>query len=30
MELDSHLGKKLLLPELVDKLDTENPQREDC
>ena len=30
MELVSHLGKKLLLPGLLHKLDTENPQREDC
>ena len=30
MEFDSHLGKKLLLPGLLYKLDTENPQREDC
>ena len=30
MELDSHLGKKLLLPGLMHKLDTENLQREDC
>ena len=30
MELVSHLGKKLLLPGLLYKLDTENPQREDC
>ena len=30
MELVSHLGKKLFLPGLLYKLDTENPQREDC
>ena len=29
MEFDSHLGKKLLLPGLMHKLDTENPQRKD-
>ena len=30
IELVSHLGKKLLLPGLLYKQDTENPQREDC
>ena len=30
MEFDSHLGKKLLLPGLLHKLDTENPHRDDC
>ncbi|CAO2629474.1 hypothetical protein LEMLEM_LOCUS20506, partial [Lemmus lemmus] len=30
MEFVSHLGKKLLLPSLLHKLDTKNLQREDC
>ncbi|CAO2605096.1 hypothetical protein LEMLEM_LOCUS12324 [Lemmus lemmus] len=31
MELFSHLDKKLLLPGLLlHKLDTKNPEREDC
>ena len=30
IEFDSHLGKKLLLPWLLHKLDTKIPQREDC
>ena len=29
MELDSHLGKKLLLPGLLDELDLQDPQRND-
>ena len=30
MEFASHLGKKLLLPGLLDELDMQNPQRNDC
>ncbi|CAO2637477.1 hypothetical protein LEMLEM_LOCUS24000, partial [Lemmus lemmus] len=30
MELLSHLGKKLLLPGLLDELDMQDPQRNDC
>ena len=30
MELVSHLGKKLLLPELLDELDMWDLQRNDC
>ena len=30
MELVSHLGKKLLLAELLDELDMQYPQRNDC
>ena len=30
MQFDSHLDKKLLLSELLHKLDMKNPQREDC
>ena len=34
MEFTSHLGKKLLLPGLLDvmlyKLDMQNPQKNDC
>ena len=29
MKFDSHLGKKLLSPGLIHRLDTKNPQRED-
>ena len=30
MELLSHLGKKLFLLELLDELDMQDPQRNDC
>lgn len=30
IEFDRHLGNKLLLLELLHKLETKNPQREDC
>ena len=30
MESVSHLGKKVLLPELLDELGMQVPQRDDC